>query len=259
MVSSSFLQYLATLACLALATQAAIPQSYRSFKTVLANLRSAPKIDQKCIPACTDSNGDPIEGTHIRDPTSCNQYWICMPNGELFEYPHECPDGEIVNVNDDVVNCEPIIDNGASQCTIDPDCDPSIPKVCYTQDTCPPLEDGIQTWADPADCNKYHVCHYPATLSCEDDKPYFNGQECTNDKIQCCACQTVCREAWTFIPDPSDSTCNSYFLCQDLQGVGYPYIATAEEKFNCLEGEVIDTTTGLCSDSAACTPNENCI
>ncbi|CAL4108256.1 unnamed protein product, partial [Meganyctiphanes norvegica] len=250
MASTSVLQCLVTIACVVLATQAAAPQSYRSIQTVLSNRVSAHKLPAKCEPSCEGHTAD-----HVRDPSRCDQYWICLENGTRYEQPHVCPPGEIVNTAEPIL-CEPIINDGSTQCTIpDPECDPSIPKVCYQEDTCPKPDQGIFAYPDEHDCGVYHVCYFgDVDIKCDQATfPYFNGQECVADADQCCKCQAVCNVAWEFIPDPFD--CHKYYLCQDLEGSitgGKPYIATDEEMFTCPDSEVFDVDTKHCSDSATC-------
>ncbi|CAL4108257.1 unnamed protein product [Meganyctiphanes norvegica] len=261
-ISSTVLKCLVTFAFLILVTRACAPYSYRSIETVLFNFAStvpARQLPVKCLPTCEDdTNGtytadEKHAAEHIRDPSRCDQYWICLPNGTLFDQPHVCPEGWIVNIDDLV--CEPIINDGSDQCNIpDPDCDPSIPKVCYREDTCPPPEDGIYPYADEEDCSVYHACHFgDVDIECDPATPYFNGQECVEDANQCCKCQAVCNDAWTFIPDPFD--CQNYYLCQDLDGIiagGDPYIPTDEERFTCPEGEVFNASTKHCIESQTC-------
>ncbi|CAL4108254.1 unnamed protein product [Meganyctiphanes norvegica] len=252
-MTSSVLQYLVTLTCFVLVTGAAVSQSYRSIKAILLNRSTESKLPEQCLPTCQDDNGNHT-AMHIRDPSRCDQYWICLPDGTLYEQPHVCPDGWIVN--SDKLVCEPINEESEQCIILDPECDPSIPKVCYRKDTCPDRDEGIFPYADEDDCVVYHACHFAdVDIKCDPATPYFNGQECVDDANQCCNCQAVCDLAWTFIPDPFD--CHSYYLCQDLNSSivgGKEYIATDEEKFTCPEGEAFNASISLCS-----VPAEPCV
>nr|XP_053632546.1 uncharacterized protein LOC128688647 [Cherax quadricarinatus] len=178
-----------------------------------------------CTPDCTGKN----DGEKVPDPKNCTNYYFCKD---------EIP-------SDHALPCDAgmIFDNG--DCAPGPACTP----ICEVT-VCPITCNGSYSMiSDPFDCSKYYICtagQVNGPLTCPDDKPYFNGENCVKDKEVCCAvsCTPYCGPGIVEAPDPVD--CTKYYMCLE---VGIP---NEDYHFPCSSGEVFDFQTGRCSSDASC-------
>lgn len=167
----------------------------------------------------------------MADPLDCHNFYLCLdgtPNG-----PMACPDDEYFNTSKS--ECIP---NEAEEC--EAICSPATGGVCIYQ-----CEDEEERLADRFDCSSFYECKDNITVvTCDDDKPFFNGKECQTDERQCCHCKPLCYagDKGHNVMDPLD--CTRYYFClEDNKVPEYPA--------SCPDGN-FDPFRGICSTTAPC-------
>ncbi|XP_047484360.1 mucin-2-like [Penaeus chinensis] len=184
----------------------------------------------KCSPDCT---GKPA-GSKVPDPRNCTQYYLCL-NGEVpTDHPLWCEPGEI-------------FDTTLNECQVGTDCTDQCPATvpnCHF--TCNGTYDLV---SDPSSCSQYFVClphGLEGPFGCPAGAPYFNGENCVDDKDTCCSdpCTPFCEAAVTQVPDPTD--CTKYYICLE------PGLASEEYHFTCDAGQNFNYVTGRCDSGASC-------
>nr|XP_045600705.1 uncharacterized protein LOC123759616 [Procambarus clarkii] len=182
-----------------------------------------------CLPDCTGKTA----GDYVPDPLNCTNFYICLADNMPTNHAVPCPAGEIFNPEtllcEAGLNCVPVCQ----------------PPNCHI--TC---NGSFSLISDPFNCGVYHICiagQVTATVHCEADNPFFNGENCVNDKDVCCtvSCVPYCQPGIVQAPDPTD--CTKYYICVEEGPVD------SSLHFPCDSGQYFDYQTGRCLSGTSCT------
>ncbi|MCL4138557.1 UNVERIFIED_CONTAM: hypothetical protein GTU68_012582, partial [Idotea baltica] len=225
------------------------------FFQILILSTSAKQIEEDAVSQSEELGCDPYAqcltsgiGTQVPDPKDCHNYYVCVENafGNVIpsDNPFACPDSSYFSRS-----------NGT--CIYDPNnypCKNTCHQSC--QLTCTTYE--LELIPYYGDCGKYLVCTeggQTILVDCPLEKPYFDGNNCTNNEFLCCdTCTPFCESEFTEVLDPND--CRSYYFCSE-GGV----VPQEQDRFSCDEGFVFDPLIGECENgdscSSVCPGNDN--
>lgn len=164
-----------------------------------------------------DCNDASAAGKQVTDPDDCTKFFICTAEGQQTADSYACADYDPTFACFDPA--KKVCDVAGTGC--DAACLVTVP-TCQTE-----CKLSLDIIADITDCSRHFLCLADGAdsgtieLYCPADRPYFNGEKCTNDKSACCSCQPeTCATAGDLIADPED--CHSFFTCVDLGGTPTP-------------------------------------
>lgn len=203
--------------------------SYLSLAFIAAAVRNGSVLLDDCAPVCPDPA--PATGM-VPDPTDCSRYYYCLSDGKPSDFTEKCPDGTLFDKDDS--ECK---DAAAPNCKT---CEPSCRFEC-------PSDGSMAVVADGEDCHSFFVCSAGGSVpvSCDADKPYFDGTTCTTEESQCCdRCQAYCEEEFTEIADPTN--CTNFYYCARK---GFP---TEQDLHHCADQAVFNQEMHHCDKQATC-------
>ncbi|XP_042876856.1 balbiani ring protein 3-like [Penaeus japonicus] len=203
--------------------------TYLNLAFIVSAVRNGLVPLDSCTPVCPS----PVSTSKLTpDPTDCSRYYYCLSDEKPSDFTDKCPDGELFDK--DTCECKAAADATCMSC------EPACKFEC-------PMDGNMAVVAIPDDCQSFVVCNSGGSVpvSCDPDKPYFNGTSCTADESQCCdKCQVYCESPFTEIPDPTN--CTNFYYCSQ---VGFP---TEVDLHQCPDHRVFDQETRHCNREAAC-------
>ncbi|XP_045111357.1 integumentary mucin C.1-like [Portunus trituberculatus] len=184
-----------------------------------------------CQLNCTNSS----PGDKIPDPRDCRKFYVCLATDGPSDVPFYCPDG----LKFDTVTRE-CVSEGAT-CAL---CYPKCKYDCV-------IPSGYAAVRE--DCTKITFCEIdpPFTVQCGPGEEYFDGESCQSDAAQCCdPCLVFCQEGNIETADPT--SCRHFYFCTHT---GYPL---PQDRYECPEGELFDSTMSMCVDESLATCIQPC-
>ncbi|XP_063595463.1 uncharacterized protein LOC134772417 [Penaeus indicus] len=203
--------------------------SYLSVAFIVAAVRDGSMPVDSCAPVCPSPSATT---NRVPDPTDCTRYYYCLTDGSATDFTEKCPDGMLFdNVSSDCM------DAASATCLT---CEPTCKFEC-------PADGSTALVANSEDCRSFFVCNNGGSVpvSCDPNKPFFNGTTCTTEESQCCdRCQVYCEQEFTEIPDPAN--CTNFYYCARK---GFP---TEEDLHHCADRAVFNQETHHCDSEAEC-------
>jgi len=194
--------------------------------------------EENCDPVC--EKGD----SFVADPYSCSLYYYCISPGTPSG-PYEC-NGTIFDPA-----TKPNHDDPKEPCK--KETNPPCKAICEKPVCQVVCQNTFDLVVHPQDCGVFYVCIAVNDTAftkhediCPSDRAYFNGDDCTSHKEDCCdVCNPSCegKEFGEQIPNPTN--CNDYYFCD---GKG-----NMSESQNCFGGH-FDITTNKCVQGTVCEP-----